>query len=54
MTMFGGSVVYVLLAAENISALLPDKVNFSFCYIALIIACALTPFTWLGTPKDFW
>lgn len=54
MTMFGGSVVYVLLAAENISELLPSKNDFSFCYIALIIACALTPVTWLGTPKDFW
>ena len=54
MTMYGGAVVYILLAAENISELLPKNSNFSFCYIAVIIACVLLPATWLGTPKDFW
>ena len=54
MTMYGGAVVYILLAAENISELLPKTANFSFCYIAVIIACVLLPATWLGTPKDFW
>ena len=54
MTMYGGAVVYILLAAENISELLPKNANFSFCYIAVIIACVLLPATWLGTPKDFW
>ena len=54
MTMYGGAVVYILLAAENISELIPKKADFSFCYIAVIIACVLLPTTWLGTPKDFW
>lgn len=52
-TMFGSTVVYVLIAAQNIAELIPGH-TFNFCYIALIIGAVLTPLTWLGTPKDFW
>ncbi|XP_060597359.1 uncharacterized protein LOC132751223 [Ruditapes philippinarum] len=53
-TQFGGTVVYILLAAENIVTLLPSDTKITCCYIALIVGAAMTPFTWLGTPKDFW
>ncbi|XP_045159616.2 uncharacterized protein LOC123525011 [Mercenaria mercenaria] len=53
-TQFGTTVVYILLSAENIVKLLPSDTVFTCCYIALIVGGAMTPFTWLGTPKDFW
>lgn len=53
-TQFGATVVYVLLAAENIVKLLPESSPFNTCYVALIVGVSMTPFTWLGTPKEFW
>ncbi|KAH3782629.1 uncharacterized protein LOC127841078 [Dreissena polymorpha] len=53
-TQFGGTVVLVLLAAENIVKLLPDGSKFNCCLVALTVGCVMTPFTWLGTPKEFW
>lgn len=53
-TMFGTTVVYILLAAGNIVELLPADSKWTCCYISLIIWGVMTPFTWLGTPKDFW
>lgn len=53
-TQFGATVVYVLLASENIVKLLPENSSFNCCYMAIIVAVVMTPFTWLGTPKDFW
>ncbi|XP_064594698.1 uncharacterized protein LOC135461499 [Liolophura sinensis] len=54
-TLFGVSTVFLLLAAENIQALIKDVGHdISFCYWLLLIATILLPVTWLGTPKDFW
>ncbi|XP_069110122.1 uncharacterized protein [Argopecten irradians] len=54
-TMFGGAVVFLLLAAENMETLVKDLGHdISFCFWLLIIAGVLVPFTWFGTPKDFW
>lgn len=54
-TLFGVSTVFLLLAAENIQALIKDVGHdISFCYWLLLIAAILLPVTWLGTPKDFW
>uniref|UniRef100_A0A2C9K492 Amino acid transporter transmembrane domain-containing protein n=1 Tax=Biomphalaria glabrata TaxID=6526 RepID=A0A2C9K492_BIOGL len=54
-TLFGVSVVFLLLASENIQSLIQDAgANISFCYWLLIVAGCLLPITWLGTPKDFW
>ncbi|XP_071113717.1 uncharacterized protein [Haliotis cracherodii] len=54
-TLFGVSVVFLLLASENIQSLLADvHANVSFCYWLIIVAGVLTPLSWLGTPKDFW
>jgi len=54
LTQFGTTIVYVLLAAENIVKLLPESSSFNCCYVALIVGATVTPFTWLGTPKEFW
>ncbi|KAL4237138.1 hypothetical protein ACF0H5_005518 [Mactra antiquata] len=53
-TQFGSTVVYILIAAENIVKLLPSDTVLNCCYVSLIIGGTITPFTWLGTPKDFW
>ncbi|XP_033741064.1 amino acid transporter AVT1J-like [Pecten maximus] len=54
-TMFGGAVVFLLLAAENMETLVKALGHdISFCFWLLMIAGFLVPFTWFGTPKDFW
>ncbi|XP_072025937.1 uncharacterized protein [Amphiura filiformis] len=54
-TLFGVSTVFLLLAADNMQSLLNEaNVNMSFCYWLPILAAILCPFTWFGTPKDFW
>ncbi|XP_060067512.1 uncharacterized protein LOC132547726 [Ylistrum balloti] len=54
-TMFGGAVVFLLLAADNMETLVKALGHdISFCFWLLIIAGFLVPFTWFGTPKDFW
>jgi vesicular inhibitory amino acid transporter len=53
--MFGTAVVYILLVSENIENLLSHvHVHVSFCYWCMIVTAAVTPFTWFGTPTDFW
>ncbi|XP_071941763.1 uncharacterized protein [Antedon mediterranea] len=51
-TLFGVSTVFLLIASENIQSLFTGGI--SFCAWLPIIAAVLCPFTWLGTPKDFW
>ncbi|KAJ8315272.1 hypothetical protein KUTeg_007422 [Tegillarca granosa] len=54
-TLFGVSTVFLLLASENVQALIDDlHKDVSFCYWLMILAAILTPVVWLGTPKDFW
>uniref|UniRef100_H2Z6I0 Amino acid transporter transmembrane domain-containing protein n=1 Tax=Ciona savignyi TaxID=51511 RepID=H2Z6I0_CIOSA len=55
-TLYGGATVFLLLIAGNISNLLESlgHVQMHACYWILIVAGFLTPFTFLGTPKDFW
>jgi vesicular inhibitory amino acid transporter len=54
-TLLGVAVVFVLMASEIIQQLLHDiKIHISFCYWMIIIVAFLTPFTWLGSPKDMW
>ncbi|XP_071792147.1 uncharacterized protein [Asterias amurensis] len=54
-TLFSVSCVFLLVAANNIQSLLVQVgVSVSFCVWVPIIAAILCPFTWLGTPKDFW
>ncbi|XP_072165257.1 uncharacterized protein [Diadema setosum] len=51
-TMFGSSVVFLLLAADNLHTLFSRSLN--FCLWPPIITLFLLPLCWLGTPKDFW
>ncbi len=56
LTLFGSSVVFLLLASENISFLIQlwAEKDISFCFLMLAVAVALLPATFLGSPKDFW
>ncbi|KAF6025922.1 hypothetical protein EB796_015771 [Bugula neritina] len=56
LTLFGVSVVFMLLAATNFSAVFQQvpALGFSPCFWMIILVAILTPFVWLGTPKDFW
>ena len=54
-TLFGVSVVFLILAAENIEDMVKNATkDISFCYWIIILAAVLVPFVCLGTPKDFW
>ncbi|KAL7642163.1 UNVERIFIED_CONTAM: hypothetical protein RMT77_006723 [Armadillidium vulgare] len=51
LTLMGSSIVYIILIAEFMSSLVP---SLSICAFTTIAAIIFVPFTWLGTPKDFW
>ncbi|XP_062577099.1 uncharacterized protein LOC134238969 [Saccostrea cucullata] len=55
-TLFGVSTVFLLLAAGNIEDLIEDwtGTDLSFCVWLIILAAVICPFTWFGTPVDFW
>ncbi|BFZ10134.1 hypothetical protein BsWGS_13173 [Bradybaena similaris] len=54
-TLFGVAVVFLLLASENLQNMVKNAgKDISFCYWLIIVAGALCPVSWLGTPKDFW
>ena len=51
----GASIVFLELMGGIMADLLQDtSINLSACIWLVIIAGALVPVTWLGTPKDFW
>ncbi|GMT29425.1 hypothetical protein PFISCL1PPCAC_20722 [Pristionchus fissidentatus] len=53
---FGMSVVFLLLASNNISSFLYSfwQIKINFCFTALAVAAFITPFLMLGSAKDFW
>uniref|UniRef100_A0A0L8IEA3 Amino acid transporter transmembrane domain-containing protein n=1 Tax=Octopus bimaculoides TaxID=37653 RepID=A0A0L8IEA3_OCTBM len=51
-TLFGGCVVFLLLGATLLTDLTAPALP--LCHSVLVIAGALVPISWLGTPKDFW
>ncbi|KAB7499469.1 hypothetical protein Anas_09891, partial [Armadillidium nasatum] len=51
LTLMGSSIVYIILIAEFMNSLVP---SLSICAFTTIAAIVFVPFTWLGTPKDFW
>ena len=55
-TLFGACVVYLILIGQNLVSIFSafGVTSVSFCIWLIIIAAVLTPFTWFGTPKDFW
>ncbi|KAK3786475.1 hypothetical protein RRG08_058532 [Elysia crispata] len=52
-TSFGSCVAYLLLVAQNLMTLFPAGIT-SYGNWLIITAAVLSPFCWLGTPKDFW
>ena len=58
-TLFGVCVVFLLLASQNTSSIVNRKIGSftgkaeSRAWLLIMSACIL-PFTFLGTPKDFW
>ncbi|XP_026742354.1 amino acid transporter AVT1D-like [Trichoplusia ni] len=53
-TLFGASVVYLLLSAQIIEAVLTSLVpTITICTWYLIVVGAMTPLLFFGTPKDF-
>lgn len=51
-TIVGGTIVFLILIAQFMNVgLVP---SLSICEWVLISTAVLLPFTWLGTPKDFW
>ncbi|KAE9551476.1 hypothetical protein FO519_005321 [Halicephalobus sp. NKZ332] len=55
-TQFGTAVVFLLLASKNIENFLRAfaGVEIGFCYLVLVVAAFMLPFTMLKSPKDFW
>jgi hypothetical protein len=55
-TQFGTAVVFLLLASKNLESFLHAHggIHIGFCYIILIVAAFMLPFTMLKSPKDFW
>jgi len=54
--MFGAAIAFLILSSQNIANLLEDsfQININFCYMICIVAACMLPFSFLGTPKDFW
>ncbi|XP_069960261.1 uncharacterized protein [Cherax quadricarinatus] len=57
--LFGSATVFIILICEMLASLLmyatsDDSCAFNKCQMVIIVGVALIPFTWLGTPKDFW
>ncbi|KAG7173281.1 Amino acid transporter AVT1C-like 1 [Homarus americanus] len=50
-TLVGGTTVFLILIASFMKVLVTSV---SICEWVLITAALVMPFTWLGTPKDFW
>lgn len=54
---FGVCVIYLLLSAKSINdaiLTLTSYDNVHYCFIILILAVILLPFTFLKSPEDFW
>ncbi len=52
MTLYGGACVYIVLVANFMYSLTGDSL--SNCLWMVIVATAIAPLTWFGSPKDFW
>ncbi|KAG8295869.1 amino acid transporter AVT1C-like [Homalodisca vitripennis] len=54
-TLFGASVVFLLMSAQIVQELLKEVLpQVGYCKWFLLFAAAITPPMWLGSPKDFW
>ncbi len=54
-TRFGIGVIFLLLISDLFKSVTQSFTSsFSFCYWMPMVAAALTPLVWLGSPADFW
>ncbi|XP_043219816.1 amino acid transporter AVT1J-like isoform X2 [Amphibalanus amphitrite] len=49
---FGTCIVYVLIVAQMLQALLGGHIQMHYCIWILVLSVALVPPTWFGSPKD--
>ena len=55
LTLYGAGCVFIVLIGDLVRSLFVSVgVEWNLCIWMLIVAAAMTPLTWLGTPKDFW
>jgi len=55
LTLYGAGCVFIVLIAECFKSLMFGVgADLNICNWMLIVAAALIPLTWLGSPKDFW
>ncbi|XP_053644795.1 uncharacterized protein [Cherax quadricarinatus] len=59
LNLFGSTTVFIILISEMLASLLIDAAPdgscaLTKCQLVVIVSVVLIPFTWLGTPKDFW
>ena len=55
LTLYGAGCVFIVLISQLVGSLMGAVgVDFTLCLWMLIVALALTPLTWMGSPKDFW
>ena len=55
LTLYGGGCVFIVLISQLTGSLMAGAgLDLSLCTWMVIVAAALTPLTWMGTPKDFW
>ena len=55
LTLYGGGCVFIVLISQLTGSLMAGAgLHLDLCTWMVIVAAALTPLTWMGTPKDFW
>ncbi|KAK3879826.1 hypothetical protein Pcinc_015633 [Petrolisthes cinctipes] len=58
LNLFGSTAVFIILISEMVSSVLyvytDGECPVTKCALIIIVGVCLIPFTWLGSPKDFW
>ncbi|XP_042214090.1 amino acid transporter AVT1D-like isoform X4 [Homarus americanus] len=57
--LFGSTTVFIILISEMVASILmhstPEgQCGLTKCQLVIVVGLCVVPFTWLGTPKDFW
>ena len=54
-TLYGDGCVYIVAMATYLKNILAElHADISLCYWMLVVAVAMCPICWLGTPSDLW
>ncbi|XP_045612816.1 uncharacterized protein [Procambarus clarkii] len=58
LNLFGSTTVFIILISEMVAKIIafecPGQCVLTKCELVIIVGAVIIPFTWLGTPKDFW